>query len=64
MAQKVKNLSAMPGVQKIPWRRKWQPLLAFVPGELHGQRTSLAGTIPEITKSQTQLRDQHFHFLQ
>ena len=41
MAQKVKNLSAMPGVRKIPWRRKSQPLPAFVPGELHGQRTSL-----------------------
>ena len=46
MAQKVKNLSAMPGLWKIPWKRKWQPLPAFVSGELHGQRTSLAGYNP------------------
>ena len=27
---------------KIPWRRKWQPTLVFLPGESHGQRR-LAG---------------------
>ena len=26
-----------PWVRKIPWRRKWQPILAFSPGDLHGQ---------------------------
>ena len=31
-----------PWVEKIPWRRKWQPTPAFLPGESHGQR-SLAG---------------------
>ena len=25
-------------VGKIPWRRKWQPSPAFLPGESHGQR--------------------------
>ena len=25
-------------VGKIPWRRKWQPTLVFLPGESHGQR--------------------------
>ena len=29
-------------VRKIPWRRQWQPTLAFLPGKCHGQR-SLAG---------------------
>ena len=29
-------------VSKIPWRRKWQPTVVFLPGESHGQR-SLAG---------------------
>ena len=29
----------------IPWRRKWQPALVFLPGKLHGQR-SLAGYSP------------------
>ena len=27
-----------PWVQKIPWRRKWQPTLVFLPGEFYGQR--------------------------
>ena len=31
-----------PWVEKIPWRRTWQPTLVFLPGELHGQR-SLVG---------------------
>ena len=29
-------------VEKIPWRRKWQPNPIYLPGEFHGQR-SLAG---------------------
>ena len=27
------------GLEKISWRRKWQPILVFLPGESHGQRT-------------------------
>ena len=34
-----------PWVGKIPWRRVWHPHPAFLPGELHGQR-SLAGYSP------------------
>ena len=49
----IKNLSAnardsnfIPGsVEKIPWRRKWQPTPVFLPGKSHGQR-SLAGYSP------------------
>ena len=51
-ASAVKNPSVMqemwrrcgfsPWVQKILWRRKWQPTPGFLPGESHGQR-SLAG---------------------
>ena len=33
------------GFGKIPWRRKWQPTLVFLPGESHGQR-SLVGYSP------------------
>ena len=29
----------------MPWRRKWQPTLAFLPGKSHGQR-SLVGSSP------------------
>ena len=28
-------------VGKIPWRRKWQPTLVFLPGKSHGQRSLL-----------------------
>ena len=31
-----------PWVRKIPWRRKWQPTIVFLPGKPHEQR-SLAG---------------------
>ena len=34
-----------PWVRKIPWRRKWQPTLGFLPGKSHGQR-GLAGCSP------------------
>ena len=34
-----------PWVGKIPWRRKWQPTPAFLPGESHRER-SLAGYSP------------------
>ena len=32
-------------IEKIPWRRAWQPILVFSPGESHGQR-SLVGYSP------------------
>ena len=32
-------------VGNIPWRRKWQPTLVFLPEEFHGQR-SLASYSP------------------
>ena len=47
----VKNLPEMqeiwfnPWVRKIPWRREWQPIPVFLPGEFHGQK-SLAGYSP------------------
>ena len=34
-----------PWVGKIPWRRKWQPIPVFLPGESKGQR-SLVGYSP------------------
>ena len=37
-----RRLRFHPWVRKIPWRRKWQPTLVFLPGELHGQ-SSLVG---------------------
>ena len=45
-----------PWVGKIPWRKEWQPIPVFLPGEFHGQR-SLAGTVHGVIKSQTQQSD-------
>ena len=36
-------------VQKMPWRRPWQPTPVFLSGESHGQR-SLAGYGPQDCK--------------
>ena len=55
----VKNLPANAGnrrcrfdpwVEKIPWKRKWQPTPVFVPGKFH-EKESLAGK-PQSMKSQ------------
>ena len=43
-----------PWVRKIPWRRKWQPTPVFLPGELHGRRSTEA-TICGVAKNQTWL---------
>ena len=34
-----------PWVEKVPWRRKWQPIPGLLPGKSHGQR-SLVGYSP------------------
>jgi len=34
----VKRCGFGPWVRKIPWRRPWQPIPVFLPGESHGQR--------------------------
>ena len=34
-----------PWVEKILWKREWQPTPVFLPGESHGQR-SLTGNSP------------------
>ena len=58
VAQSVKDLPAMlefdSWVGKIPWRRKWQPTLVFLPGESHRQR-SLVAYSPWCLKSQIRL---------
>ena len=42
-----------PWVGKIRWRREWQPIPVFLPGEFHGQR-SLVGYSPwDHTESDT-----------
>ena len=49
-----------PWVRKIPWRRKWQLSLVFLPGESHRER-GLVGHSPWYRKeSRTRLRNFHF----
>ena len=40
---------SIPGIGKIPWRRKWQPTPVFLPETSHEQR-SLAGYSPRGCK--------------
>ena len=41
----IRDAGLIPPPGKIPWRRAWQPIPVFLPGESHGQR-SLAGCSP------------------
>ena len=38
-----RRLGFNPRIGKILWRRQWQPTPIFLPGESHGQRSSLVG---------------------
>ena len=40
-----------PWVQKIPWRRKWQPTPVFLPDESHGWRSLVAYSPSHIPKT-------------
>ena len=44
-----RRLGFNPCVGKIPWRRKWQPTLVFLPGDFRGQG-SLVGYSPRVHK--------------
>ena len=48
VAQTIKGLPVMQEtwVEKIPWRRAWQPTPVFLPGESHGVHGRLAGYSP------------------
>ena len=58
-AGNVKRLEFDPWVGKISWRRAWQPIPLFLPGESYGQR-SLVGYIHGVVKSWTRLSNFHF----
>ena len=45
MQETFKRCGFDPWVGKIPWKKAWQPIPVFLPGESHGQR-SLAGYSP------------------
>ena len=49
-------------VGKIPWRREWLPTPVFFSGERSMDRGAWWATVYGVTKSETLLRDPHFHF--
>ena len=49
----------IPGLGKIPWRRKWQPTPVLLPGESHGGR-SLVGYSPWGHKESDTTEQIHF----
>ena len=55
----VKNPPAMqetgfdPWAGKIPWRRAWQPIPVFLPGESHGQRSLVGYSLGRCKESDT-----------
>ena len=44
-----------PWVERIYWRRKWQPLPVFLPGKSHGQRSLEGYIVFGVAKSRTWL---------
>ena len=34
----IRDVGSIPGSGRSPWRRAWQPIPVFLPGESHGQR--------------------------
>ena len=52
-----------PRVGKILWRRKWQPIPVFLPGESHGQRSLVGYIVHGVAKSQTRLSDEDAYIL-
>ena len=65
MAQIVKNLPKIqfnPWIQKIPWRRKWQPDPVFLLGKFPGQRSLVGYSLWGVEASDmTKLGHTHTH---
>ena len=56
-----KRLGFYPWVRRIPWSKKWQPALVFLPGKFHRQR-SLVGYRPWGHKELDTTEHTHTHF--
>ena len=49
------DMDSISGLERFPWRRKWQPTTVFLTRESHGQR-NLVATVHRVAKSQTRLK--------
>ena len=58
-----RNMSLIPWIRKIPWRRKWQPTPVFLLGESYGQR-NLVGYSPWGHKESDMTEQLHLYHLQ
>ena len=61
-AGEIRDSGCVPGVGKIPWRRKWQPTPVSLLGEPHGQR-SLMGYSPWDHKESDMIEELNTHAL-
>ena len=43
-----RDIDLIPGLGKIPWRRKWQPAQIFLPAESHGQKNLAYHRVSEL----------------
>ena len=55
-------VGSIPGLRKIPWRRKWQPTPAFLPRK-DTDRGAWQAAVHGITKCRTQLSRSSERFL-
>ena len=54
---------SIPGLERSPWRREWQPIPVFFPGEFHGQRNLVDYTLWDHEKSDPTERLTHYTYI-
>ena len=57
------DTGSIPGSERFPWRRAWQPIPVFLPGKFYGQRR-LTGYSPwghKESRTTERLSSQHTH---
>ena len=52
-------VGSIPGQGRSPWRRAWQPISVFLPGEFHGQRSLEGCSLQGCTEPETTEATQH-----
>ena len=55
------NMGSVPGVRKIPWRRKGQPTPVFLPGKAHGQGNLMGYSPWGHKRARHNLATEHAH---
>ena len=51
----------VPGLEKIPWSRKWQPIPVFLPGKFHGQRSPAVSSCKESCRTEDWAQEKEHH---